>query len=133
MGGSAGGYTGAVSHNHQFFMQTDFALDLRRLRRQAGLTQRDCAHLLGVHSKRIWSLEYGRDLPSLTELCTLSLIYGRTFESLYAALLRDVRRELRERLETLPDSRSSSLTFNRPSTLERLSSRLDAEQEGHAG
>jgi transcriptional regulator with XRE-family HTH domain len=46
-------------------MSTDFALDLRVARRQAGFTQEDVARLLGVTQSQISDLEHGRVLPTL--------------------------------------------------------------------
>ena len=62
-------------------MSTEFALDLRLARKKSGLTQRDCAHLLNVHASKVSALEHGKQLPTLIEICTLSLIYGRSFEA----------------------------------------------------
>ncbi|MCB2052416.1 MAG: helix-turn-helix transcriptional regulator, partial [Novosphingobium sp.] len=64
-------------------MNTQLALDLRLARRKAGFTQDDAAHLLGVRAPRLSVLEQGRKRPNLVQICTLSLIYGRSFESLF--------------------------------------------------
>ncbi|RMF34013.1 MAG: XRE family transcriptional regulator, partial [Alphaproteobacteria bacterium] len=115
-------------------MSTQFALDLRVARRKAGLTQRDVAHLLAAHQSAVSDLERGRIRPGLTQIVTLSLIYGRSFECLFAELIQEARRDLLERLETLPkEVRSFAGTFNRPATLERLRHRLTAELKEHGG
>lgn len=115
-------------------MSTEFALDLKLARRKAGLTQRDLAHLLGAHQGLVSELEHGRRGPTLPEIVTLSLIYGRSFESLFAEIMRDARRDIRDRLRTLPgDVRSYVGTFNRAGFLKRLEHRLVAEDPDHGG
>lgn len=115
-------------------MTTEFALDLRLARRKAGFTQRDAAHLLGVHQSTISDLERGRLLPTVGQIVTLSLIYGRSFESLFAEAMRDARQELRERLAFVPDSvRAYVGTFNRAGSLERLRQRLVVEDPDNGG
>lgn len=109
-------------------MSTEFALDLRLARRKAGLTQCDIAHLLGVHRARIWALEHGRQLPTVQQICTLSVIYGRSFESLFACVLAEASAAVRDRLRTLPAlTRPTVVHFNREANLVRLERRL-AEQ-----
>jgi len=113
-------------------MQTQFALDLRVARRKAGLTQRDCAHLLAIHTSRLSNLEHGSYLPSLPEICELSLIFGRSFESLFAQTFADARIRLKERILTLPkDTRSYVGTMNRENTIEQLAIRLAEETSDH--
>lgn len=115
-------------------MSTEFALDLRLARRKAGLTQRDAAHLLGAHQSAISDLERGRMLPTLVQIVTLSLIYGRSFESLFSAVMADAKRELRDRLRSVPeDVRSYVGTFNRAASLERLRRRLEDGDPDHGG
>lgn len=113
-------------------MSTEFALDLRLARRKAGYTQRDIAHLLSVQQSCVSALERGRVLPSVEEIVTLSLIYGRSFESLFAQLMKDARYALRDRIRTMPDSaRSYVATFNRDGSIDRLKDRLSAEEDDH--
>ena len=115
-------------------MQTQFSLDLRVARRKAGLTQRDCAHLLAIHTSRMSNLEHGRHLPTLPEICLLSLIYGKSFESLYAAIFADVRTALMKRILTLPkNTREYVGTRNRETTIEQLAIRLAEESNDHEG
>ena len=113
-------------------MSQEFALDLRLARRKAGLTQRDCAHLLGIHKSRVSALERGRRLPTIAQICTLSLIYGRSFESLFEKLLQEARKALRGRIPTLPELKKNYVAnFNRAGNVQRLEQRLNAETENH--
>ena len=114
-------------------MLIDFGLDLTRLRRQSGLTQDDLAHLLDVNSRKIWKLEKGRIVPTLEEVCLLSLIYGRTFERLYETLLNDARTKLDARLGNLPRPERTGIgARNRTATLNRLAERLVEEHADDA-
>ena len=102
-------------------MSKTFPLDLKVARRKSGLTQADCAHLLGVHRSKVSHLECGETEPTLRDICTLSLIYGRSFESLFSSVFYELRRELRARLVTLPAPGGSWIgRFNRKATLDRL-------------
>ena len=115
-------------------MSKEFALDLKVARRKSGLSQEDCAHLLGVHPTKISVLEHGRAMPSVREICTLSLIYGKSFESLFGPVMTEAEGQLRERLPTLPDCPKKWLgRFNRQGTLNRLSERLAARHEADHG
>ncbi|NSY37538.1 helix-turn-helix transcriptional regulator [Leisingera sp. ANG59] len=109
-------------------MNHNFAIDLRSARRKAGLTQEDCGHLLGGSRSAIKQLEAGSRLPTLTEICTLSLIFGRSFESLFGDLMAHCRRELFEKLTNLPEPEAPhAATFNRKHTLDALARRLATE------
>ena len=113
-------------------MSTDFALDLRTARRKAGLTQKDAAHLLSVNPTRLSELECGKRLPTVPQIVTLSLIYGRTFESLFSEMVQAARRSLAKRLKTMPKkARRYAGTFNRQSTIAAIGNRLKAEAEHH--
>lgn len=115
-------------------MSTEFALDLRLARRKAGFTQRDCAHLLGMSPPILSQMEKGKRLPSLTQICTLSVIYGRSFESLFGTLLASARTALRAKILTMPkDVRSYAGTRNRDDSIERLAQRLADEQGDNGG
>ena len=114
----------------------EFALDLKVARRKAGLTQADCAHLLGVHPSKISLLESGKATPTMRELTLLSLIYGKPFERLFSSVVLEAGHELRERVGTLPGSPKRWLgRFNRTRTLRNLAERmsaLDAKEHGDA-
>lgn len=115
-------------------MSTQFALDLRLARRKAGFTQRDIAHLLGARKSTVSELERGRRRPKLLQIVTLSVIYGRSFESLFAEVMRLAEAALRERLVTLPVAPSKLVsTFNRDSSIERLAQRLRASEAEYGG
>lgn len=114
-------------------MTTEFALDLSLARRKAGFVQSDIAHLMASHQSRISDLEQGRVVPTLTEIVTLSLIYGRSFESLFSMIMAEARRNLDGRLKSLPtDVRTYVGTFNRTASIERLRDRL-ADKAGEYG
>lgn len=109
-------------------MSTDFALDLRLARRKSGFTQRDIAHLLGAHQTLVSDLECGRKRPTLEQIITLSLIYGRTFESYFSDMMKIARAGLQRRIVRMPgNSRSYVRTFNRRSSIDRLARRLAAQ------
>lgn len=114
-------------------MSSQFSLDLRLARKKAGYTQDDLAHLLDTHQAVVSLIEHGKRRPSLTEIVRLSIIYGRSFESLFAEVLAESKRHLSLRLATLPSpGRKAMSTFNRPSSLARLKRRL-AEDRDHGG
>lgn len=107
-------------------MTTNFALDLRVARKKSGLNQIDCAHLLDVHPSRISKLEAGKRPPTVREICTLSLIYGKSFESLFGSVFENARQLLRDQLATMPNSPKHWLgRLNRNSTLNAIAERLD--------
>ena len=115
-------------------MSTEFALDLRLARRKAGYTQCDIAHLLGAHQARVSELECGRRIPTLEQIVTLSVIYGRSFESLFSSLMMTAREKLRTRIVRMPAGvRSYVETFNREASIERLARRLADEQPAYGG
>ena len=69
-------------------------------------------------------------LPTVFEICSLSLIFGRTFESLFTEIMGAVREGIARRLTLLPEvARSYVGTFNREASLTKLSRRLAAESE----
>ncbi|MEM9761636.1 MAG: helix-turn-helix transcriptional regulator [Pseudomonadota bacterium] len=114
-------------------MRTQFALDLRLARRKAGYTQDDIAHLISAHQSLVSDLEQGKLRPTLEQIVALSLIYGRSFESFFAAVMADRRRHLMARLKSLPaPKKTTAHTFNRPSSLAKLQRRL-AELPDHGG
>ncbi|AUH34661.1 helix-turn-helix transcriptional regulator [Paracoccus tegillarcae] len=102
------------------------ALDLRTARRNLGLTQDDLAHLLQCSEATIAKLESGRRLPNIGELSALALIYGRSFEGLFADVFVEVQEDLKSRLGTIPQGGTiARLRANRAHTLERLERRLE--------
>lgn len=122
-----------VYQHKQFNMSSEFALDLRLARRKAGLTQGDIAHLLARHQSFVSELEHGRRLPTIHEIVSLSLIYGRSFESLFATVMQEAKAGLRRQLRTLPDHvRQYAGTFNRAGSLERMRRRFQ-DDEDHGG
>ena len=115
-------------------MTTEFALDLKVARRKAGLSQQDCAHLLDVHPSKISLMEHGKAMPSVRDICTLSLVYGKSFESLFAAIMADAYAALNERLASMPECPSQWLgKFNRQNTLNSLAVRLSASSHLYGG
>lgn len=114
-------------------MSTQFAQDLRLARRKAGFTQQDIAQLLSAHQSIVSGLEHGKLSPSLEQIITLSLIYGRSFEAFFAEVMERCRQELIARADALPPTaKQTAETFNRPVSLERLKRRL-AEPQDHGG
>src|SRR5680860_649952 len=102
-------------------MSTQFAFDLRLARRKAGYTQKDIAHLLSSHQSLVSDFEHGRKQPNLEQIVELSLIYGRSFESFFAALMDTCQRQLQKRLERLPTRcKPTAETFNRTGSLKHL-------------
>jgi transcriptional regulator with XRE-family HTH domain len=113
-------------------MTKEFALDLKVARRNSGLTQEDCAHLLDVCDATVAKIESGKRMPTIHEICTLSLIYGRSFESLFSGIFKEVRLNLNNRLASMPEgSGTICLRINRLSTLNNLGRRLSEEQPGY--
>ncbi|MEO3416140.1 helix-turn-helix transcriptional regulator [Roseovarius sp. CAU 1744] len=112
-------------------MSSQFALDLRLARKKVGYTQDDIAHLMATHQAAVSRLEHGERRPSLTEIVELSLIYGRSFESIFSDVMAESKEHLSVRLSTLPSpGRKAMSTFNRPGSLARLKRRL-AETSNH--
>ena len=106
-------------------MIQEFSLDLRAARRNSGLRQVDCAHLMGVHKTKISNFENGRQRPTIKDICMLSMIYGRSFESLFAGIFDEVRSELSANLPSLPEPKPHyGRQLNRQRTLKSLEARL---------
>ena len=88
--------------------------------------------MLGVHQSAVSALERGAIEPSLHQICELSLIFGRSFESLFAAIMADKRQKIARRLAQLPAlARSYVGTFNRASSIRKLEARLAAYDYDH--
>lgn len=106
-------------------MRTQFSADLRLARRKAGYTQADVAVMLSDHQSVVSTLEAGTMRPTLEQIVTLSLIYGRSFEAFFEDVVADCTRRLKCRLDRLPQNvRDTAHTFNRASSLKQLHERL---------
>ena len=115
-------------------MSKAFALDLRVARKKSGLSQADLAHLLGASRAKISHLERGVTVPTVRDVCTLSMVYGRSFESLFGIVFDEVARQLGNRLSTLPDAPRGWLgRFNRRNTLDQLAARISERHEQDHG
>ena len=109
-------------------MFEEFIHDLKVARKKSGLTQADCGHLIGVSGTIICQLENGTRLPTIMEISALSLIYGRSFESLFGPIFSEIRKELGENLLTLPKPGNDWMgAIDRESTLDALARSLDDE------
>ncbi|WP_172299998.1 helix-turn-helix transcriptional regulator [Pseudoruegeria sp. HB172150] len=109
-------------------MFKSFNADLRLIRKRSGLTQADCGHLIGGKLHQISMIERGRRAPTIEEICALSILYGRSFEDLYAEAFEKTRRNIAVHLETLPEApRDWPRGHIRSRTLERLAERLAEE------
>ena len=106
-------------------MISDLALTLKAARRQSGFSQSDVAHLLGVHKSILTPIEKGRRLPSVRQLCELSIVYNTPPSELLGEALVDSSAAIAVRLETLPKRRIvRSTDRNRQSSLDALAERL---------
>lgn len=106
-------------------MKNQMLLDLKVARRQAGLTQADCAHLLGLTDSAFAKLERGERTLSSDHLCLLSVVYDWPLDKLLGAELMAAKADLAVRMETLPRPSSRwAGTFNRQNTLSLLAERL---------
>ena len=114
--------------------ENSIALDLKVARQKAGLRQVDCAHLLGVTESHISRIESDRARPSVKELATLGIVYGKPMESLLVALRGEIVSALIERLKTIPPTpRDQPNTRNRTHTLSQLAIRLEALTDAEHG
>jgi len=113
-------------------MTRDFTLTLKVARRQSGLSQEDCAHLINTHRTKISRLERG-ETPNIVDICKLAMIYGKPLESLCSEIFREIRQELKTQVDSLPQYQEKrSDRFNRSTTITVLASRLEAlEQYDH--
>jgi transcriptional regulator with XRE-family HTH domain len=113
-------------------MHHDFSLDIKVHRRKAGLSQRDLAHLIGVHPSKVSLLEAGKTLPSLQDIAHLSLVYGKSFEEFFYAFVVKARDTLKLRLPTMPEAPKRWLgRFNRQYTVDQIAERLSASETDH--
>ena len=110
-------------------MHSSFSIDLKTARRRSGLSQADCGHLLGVDKRRISAFESGKSIPTVPEICGLSLIFGCSFETLFASVFSEVGSDIERRLAHMPTCGYSFLGhFNRVHTLNRIAARLSDHQ-----
>ena len=116
-------------------MSHDLSLDLRVARQQAGLSQRDAAHLLAIHPNRLSRIEKHGAPPKLREAVQLSLVYKREFRSLFALEFEASLAALEQTLSTLPDPTNPDdpAAFNRLYTLSALAERISAFNERRHG
>lgn len=106
-------------------MITEFALDLRHARRKSGLSQQEVAHLVAVNQATYSRFENGELVPSVAQLCTLALIYGRSFTSYFERITTAQKPRLKRQIDELPPkSRPRVRIFNRARTLEKMRQRL---------
>lgn len=102
-------------------MSTQFGLDLRLARRKSGFTQSDVAQLIDSHQSTIAALENGKWLPTIEQICLFSLIFGRSFEGLFAELLEEGRAHLRRNLPRLAETQDGhAMANNRDASLQKL-------------
>lgn len=81
---------------------------------------------MGVNKTKISNLESGRQRPSVRDICSLSMIYGRSFESLFSGILDEVKADLFCHLTDLPEPKPDyGLQNNRTRTLTNLRARLE--------
>ncbi len=64
-------------------MRTEVGNNLRRLRREADLTQEDLARGLGVTRQTIIAIENGRYLPSIGLALKMARFFGRPMEHIF--------------------------------------------------
>ena len=106
-------------------MFTQFAHDLCAARRKAGLSFRDITTLLDLGDKDLTDLEKGQRLPTLLETCKVSLIYNRSFDSLYLAVRKTAKQDLFQQMPSLESrTKHKASNFNRDNTLKRLHAQL---------
>ena len=114
-------------------MRTQFSADLRLARRKAGYTQRDIAVLLGEQQSLVCRLERGERRPNLMQIITLSLIYGRSFESFFDDRMDVCKSKLRRRIKRLkPQVRRTAGNYNRHASVAKLAKRLEVKVTDHA-
>ena len=113
-------------------MISDISLTLKTARRRSGFIHRDVAHLMGIHKSNLPQLENGTRLPSIRQLCELSIIYNLPPSKLLGETLVDASADIAARLATLPKQTASNLLAqNRQASLNNLAERL--EQVIHHG
>lgn len=105
-------------------------MDLRLARKRSGLSQRDVARLMDIDQSTYSAFERGRTAPNLEQVCALSLIFDRSFLSLFELMIEEVTPRLLERLSSLPRPRRNGPRLEvRERHLARLERTLDANQQ----
>ena len=106
-------------------MPYNFGLDLRVARRSSGLTQKDCAHLLGDAETRISKLESGAVLPTVRELAILCFVFETETARLNLGILASEADALNTLLGSMPDCPENwPSRRNRHNTLNGAAERL---------
>lgn len=80
----------------------EIAADLKINRRLSGLSNHDVAHLLGVDGARVSRIETGASEPTGSEICALSMIYGKTTDVLFPCSSRSIGKSLKNQLADMP-------------------------------
>jgi transcriptional regulator with XRE-family HTH domain len=83
-------------------MYQAFSMDLRLARKRSGLSQRDVANLMAIDQSTYSAFERGRTAPNLEQVCALSLIFDRSFLSLFELMIEEVSPRLLERVSGVP-------------------------------
>ncbi len=113
-------------------MKTDFAMDLHLARRKSGLTQSECGFLADIDQSTYSEFERGVTRPTLQQICSLSLLFGRSFDSLYEDIIAEMKLSYKERLRLLPRRRRPHLlAFNRYNSLRTLEQRINANETAY--
>lgn len=116
---------GVISTLTISFMHDEFAVDLKVARRKSGLSQADCAHLLGVDPSVVSKFEAGKAAPSVTQLTILYLVFGDGARTLWSGLVASLQAQLGERLASMPACPANwPDQLNRRNTLNALADRL---------
>ena len=116
-------------------MKKEVMLDLRRKRREAGLSNKDVAHLLDVRPMRVSDIEGGKIAPTAAEACRLCLIYGLELCELLPLATKRARLELRRLVGVMPDEPAAWRRHSevRRSSLLGLRGRLEAARDPKYG
>jgi len=83
--------------------EKDVMVDLKINRKESGLSGEDLAHLLDTSTARISKLHTGKAVMTIEELCSLSLIYGKTVDHLFGLAICKLAKSLRYRLSDMPN------------------------------
>lgn len=109
-------------------MKHEYLIELNAARLKSGYLQSDVAHLMGCSTSTVSHLEAGKRLPTIKEFCMLSVIFGRTFEALFAGLLEEARADIATALTQMPECKDQRCAnINRTSSLTRLEEDLNPD------